>query len=162
MICYVNMHNSAVWNTKKILTNVIVCDIIKNVNETLLSGVNSKRRKKMKYYVSNAFSLNMLERVPQIVQFLPCSVEQARQELEGCEIISTIGHADTAAVVSAMLQISLPANRISVKLTPGDGLLVAQLTGPRLPEGATTLPEGASIEFWIVSVIRNDFARRDK
>jgi len=106
----------------------------------------------MRYYVSNAFSLNMLERKSQIVQFLPCSVEQARLELEGCEVVSAIGHADTAAVVSATLGVSLPANRISIKLMPGDGLLVAQLVGPRLPEGATTLPEGASIEFWIVSV----------
>jgi hypothetical protein len=110
----------------------------------------------MKYYVSNAFSINMLERKSQLIQFLPCSVEDARLELEGCEIISAIGHTDTAAVVSAMLETPLPANRISVKLAPGDGLLVAQLTGTRLPEGATKLPEGASIEFWIVSMIQDD------
>jgi hypothetical protein len=95
----------------------------------------------------------MLERKTQLVQFLPCSVEQAKLELEGCEIVSAIGHADTAAVISSMLEMPLPANRISVKLGPDDGLLVAQLTGPRLPEGTTTLPEGAHIEFWIVSVI---------
>ena len=29
-------------------------------------------------------------------------------------------------------------------------MLVAQYSGPRLPEGATALPAGARIEFWLV------------
>jgi len=36
---------------------------------------------------------------------------------------------------------------------PGvDALLVAQCRGPRLPEGATELPPGAILEFWLVEV----------
>lgn len=42
------------------------------------------------------------------------------------------------------------ANRVNVKLEPGVLILVGQYIGPRLPEGATTLPEGASIEWWTV------------
>jgi hypothetical protein len=132
---------------------------MKNANKTLsvIIGIQFRKERKMKYYVSNAFSINMLTKKPQIVQFLPCSVEQARLELEGCEVISAIGHADTASVVSSMLGTPLQADRISIKLGPGEGLLVAQLTGARLPEGATSLPEGATIELWIVSVIDSSF-----
>jgi hypothetical protein len=32
----------------------------------------------------------------------------------------------------------------------GEGVLVAQYRGPRLPEGATELPEGATIEWYVV------------
>ena len=42
------------------------------------------------------------------------------------------------------------ANRVNVKLEPGVLILVGQYIGPRLPKGATTLPEGASIEWWTV------------
>lgn len=46
----------------------------------------------------------------------------------------------------------LPANRASVKLEPGEKMIVAQYSGPRLPEGTTALPEGAKIEFILVEV----------
>ena len=42
-------------------------------------------------------------------------------------------------------------NRISVNLGNNDVLLVAQLSGGRLPEGATTIPDGMSIQFWVVA-----------
>lgn len=44
----------------------------------------------------------------------------------------------------------VPVNRASYTLVPGEKLLVAQYKGPRLPEGATKLPEGATIEFYLV------------
>lgn len=65
---------------------------------------------------------------------------------------SVIGHADTARIVSDILGVELPANRATVKLQPGEKMIVAQYSGPRLPEGATTLPEGAKIEFVLVEV----------
>jgi hypothetical protein len=39
-----------------------------------------------------------------------------------------------------------------VSLVPGDRVLVGQYSGTRLPEGATTLPEGATIRWLVVSV----------
>lgn len=42
----------------------------------------------------------------------------------------------------------VPMNRVNVQLHPGDSALVGQYTGPRLPEGATQLPEGARI-LWL-------------
>lgn len=62
---------------------------------------------------------------------------------------SCVGHASTAAVFSDTLGIEVPHNRVNVNLTPGDALIVGQYTGPRLEEGATTLPEGAVIK-WAV------------
>jgi len=71
---------------------------------------------------------------------------------EDIEVVSAIGHADTAKIVSGLLGIELPANRISIKMTGMEKVIVAQYSGCRLPEGATILPEGAKIEFWEVSL----------
>ena len=67
--------------------------------------------------------------------------------------VSAVGHADTAAVFAALLDRPVPVNRISVSLTEDDELLIGQLTGPRLPEGSTTLPEGAAIT-WLRVVVQ--------
>lgn len=67
------------------------------------------------------------------------------------DVESAIGHQDTAKVVSDILGFEVKPNRVSIKLNENDVLYVAQYTGPRLPEGATTLPEGAILEFFEVT-----------
>lgn len=62
------------------------------------------------------------------------------------DITSVVGHPDTARVLG------VPYNRVSMKLTKGDVLYVAQLVGGRLPEGATTLPDGYTFKFLKVTV----------
>lgn len=109
----------------------------------------------MQYTISSAFSINMLKPGQKAhLLLVPLTIDEARAELDGCDVESAIGHPDTAAVVSGMLGLQLEANRINIQLTPVCPLLVAQYTGPRLPEGATELPEGARIEFWSVSLKR--------
>jgi hypothetical protein len=120
-------------------------------------------------YLCNAFSLNMLDTVkvkgpngedlsfpcPYVVEFRPVAPERAADFL--CEEggwVGAIGHADTARLVAALLGIDIPANRATVVLGEGDCAVVAQYSGPRLPEGATTLPEGATITFWLAVVNR--------
>jgi len=113
----------------------------------------------MRLYVSNAFSLSMLGRDEQsgtpagytpraedtmTVARVPRPVDNPRELLaawadHGVQPTSIVGHADTAAVLSAALDIELTPNRVSVKLAPGDVLLVGQYIGPRLPEGTTAL-----------------------
>ena len=66
-------------------------------------------------------------------------------------VISFIGHQDTARVLSGILGVEVPFRRAFGILNPGESILVAQVTGGRLPEGATTLPEGISLQFWVVS-----------
>ena len=100
--------------------------------------------------IVNAFSVNMLARGA-IVQFRPVSIETARKLAKGA--VSAVGHVDTAAVYSSELGIPVPYNRVTVSAQPGDALLIGQYHGPRLPEGATTLPEGASVEWWLAEVL---------
>jgi hypothetical protein len=91
----------------------------------------------MARYIGNAFSLGMVPR--HLLAFVRLSA-CARPDTAG--LTSCVGHADTAAVLG------VPMARISVTLQPGDVLYVAQLRGGRLPEGATTLPEGFGFD-WI-------------
>lgn len=118
----------------------------------------------MKLYLGNAFSLSMLDRGAQrnpagdavyTNPRIPRPVDDpvgvlAQHEAAGTEIISAVGHADTAAVFAAVLGRPVAVNRATIKLEQGHCLLVGQYIGPRLPEGATTLPEGATIEWWVV------------
>lgn len=101
--------------------------------------------------ITNAFSINMLKPdiMVQDVLFVPLSVDEARDFVKKDGAVSAIGHVDTALLVSNILGIPLEASRINVTL-PDKGMIVAQYSGPRLPEGATTLPEGAKIDFWWV------------
>jgi len=65
------------------------------------------------------------------------------------DVVSAIGHADTARLVSGLLGRTIPENRISVpELRDGDSHYVALYRGPRLPEGCTTLPPGADLSFF--------------
>lgn len=104
----------------------------------------------------NAFSLNMLERKEYSIAFKPVAVEEVKETLSG-GFISYIGHQDLASVLSSMLGVEVPVNRANYKIEPEDIVVVAQYTGPRLPEGATKLPENASIEFWRVAIEAEEF-----
>ena len=74
-----------------------------------------------------------------------CRMVATVTDLPGC-LVSAVGHADTARILG------VPMNRINIQLMPGQTAIVAQLQGGRLPEGATTLPEGFSFKFFRVLV----------
>lgn len=99
-------------------------------------------------FICNAFSLQMLTQFPARVTVQEITAE----EVAKLPLVSAIGHADTAAVLSNLLGQQLTANRINITLQPGESIIVAQLMGGRLPEGATTLPEGYSFKFLKVTV----------
>ena len=110
----------------------------------------------MTTYLTNAFSINMLPRREHIVIFRPIHPTQAENEIKDAidegDFVSAIGHASTAAILSKMLGVDIEAQRVNVEFDDKkDILIVAQYRGPRLEEGATELPEGATIEFWSVS-----------
>ncbi len=100
----------------------------------------------MKRILGNAFSLQMLSG-PATVRF-----DEVTPEDIPTDVVSTIGHADTAAVLSDLLGFEVPMNRTFVTLDEDTELYVAQLVGGRLPEGATTLPEGFSFKFYRVTL----------
>lgn len=101
-----------------------------------------------KKYFGNAFSLQMMDltkahtfwQVPITPQDVPRDVE------------SVVGHADTARFLSGILGWQVAFNRANVSLEAGDVLYVAQITGGRLPEGATELPEGVHLAWAKVTV----------
>ena len=100
-------------------------------------------------FILNAFSLNMIVGNADIV------VREVSQKVAAClapACVSAVGHADTAAVFSHVLGVEIPCNRATVALKDGDVALVGQYSGPRLPEGATSLPEGAAIKWLVVGV----------
>lgn len=101
--------------------------------------------------LANAFSIQMLQGGA-VVNFAPCTKEYVARELNsGFE--SYIGHPDLATIIGNTIGVDIPSNRSSLTLTEDDVLIVAQYRGPRLPEGATKLPENATIEFWKVMIV---------
>jgi hypothetical protein len=106
----------------------------------------------MTTFISNAFALSMIPDSATIrtrVVNLPAIAHKLANP------VSIVGHADTAALFESMLGIPIAHNRATVTLTTKDQLYVGQMTGGRLPEGATTLPEGYEIK-WICVTIDAD------
>ena len=99
-------------------------------------------------YLSNAFSLGML--TPEVV--LKDIKIEAIEASDVPDAESCVGHADTAYLFGSLLNRKVACNRITVALTTGDTLYVGQLSGPRMSEGATKLPEGATLRWFKVSV----------
>ena len=92
----------------------------------------------MTKYIGNAFSLSMLDSFPSDVNVTEVSVEFAKEFVKGAE--SVIGHSSTAEVVSRLLGVEVPVNRVMLKLKQGDQLLVFQLL-VRLEEGRVLTDE---------------------
>ena len=103
----------------------------------------------MKKYLVNAFSIQMLSGAAtvQTVRFKEIDAKEVP-----ADVVSAIGHADTAAVLSEVLGFPVTMNRTNVVLDENTELYVAQLVGGRLPEGSTTLPEGFSFKFYRVTL----------
>ena len=96
-------------------------------------------------YISNAFSLQMVSETKYQLNIEEIS-KDFFDEIKD-KALSCIGHEDTAN----LLQVDF--NRTNISLLKGDILYVAQLTGGRLPEGATELPEGFSFKFLKVELL---------
>jgi len=115
--------------------------------------------------ICNSFSLNMLPEwvAAGVVKFRVLSTEQARTLLlaeitVGCQVLSAVGHADIAGMYSDQLGLYVQVNRTNASFVPGisDRILVGQYNGPRLPEGTTRLPEGATIKWFLVEFGEDD------
>lgn len=90
-------------------------------------------------YVCNSLSAQMLD------EFALLKKEPIDKLPEG--LASAIGHADTAHVLG------YEPNRINLHFHEGDTFYLAQLQGGRLPEGATTLPEGFTFKYYKCTVV---------
>lgn len=92
----------------------------------------------MKKYIGNAFSLQMLE-TDCLVSFEQIDEKEFNSFKE--EAISCVGHEDTANLLAVEF------NRCNISLEKGDVLVVAQVTGGRLPVGCVELPSNMSFRF---------------
>jgi len=113
-------------------------------------------------YIANAISLGMLDDLSTcgVTRWLECrqvgSITDACLMLHNWSIdggfTSCVGHADTAQLLTTMLDQPIEVRRVTTSLLAGDEILVAQYNGPRLPEGAISLPPGAKIRWIYVRV----------
>ena len=78
------------------------------------------------------------------------SVDEAKQILQNNPFISAIGHEGTAKLLSRLLGINIPVNRITVFFEPGD-IGIHFFLKQRLPEGKVlTEEELKELDFWLV------------
>ena len=145
-----NINNTIVGNIYTIIAKAPLYDCEGGGYEALGQNGNVTKylagERKGKVYLGNAFSLQMVAD-----NAIICKVEVAPKEIpEGA--VSIIGHADTATVVGSIIGRDIPCNRASVMLSDEDVLYVAQVVGGRLPEGATTIPDGMEIKFYRITV----------
>lgn len=106
----------------------------------------------MTLLLGNAFSLNMLDATEVTnLSVKPLSLEEARQALSS-GFTSVVGHSSTSCLFSSLLELDVETARATVKLERGVQLLVGQYSGPRLDEGVTTLPDGATLVWLLVEL----------
>ena len=107
-----------------------------------------------KMYLANGFSISMLNNDRNIIEIKEINPEEIIKHLG--EIESVIGHEGTAQLISKILGIPIPVNRIQIKLDRFDVLYVFQLM-ERLPEGSILNSEELSkikYKWYKVMVIR--------
>lgn len=114
----------------------------------LLVMVAASCKSKVRIVLADAFSVNVLQREGEDVyevRFVKADLEFAKELVEyarqrGVEIVSVVGHEGTAKLLSQLLQIEIPVNRVNYTLQPTDIVLI--FTVPlRLPEGKTLSEE---------------------
>lgn len=99
--------------------------------------------------LANAFSLQMIEKLPAAINVMEISKDVAVEILKN-GFVSAIGHEDTAKILTDKLGLPVAHARVNFSLNKDTLLIVAQVVGGRLPEGATSLPAGTSIKFLTV------------
>jgi hypothetical protein len=89
----------------------------------------------MTIYVLNTLVIPIdFERFPKVtVKIRKASIEEVRQLLSR-GFVSAIGHQATATLLSQLLGIEVPFNRVTVKAKPGD-ILIHFVLRERIPEG---------------------------
>jgi len=108
---------------------------------------------KRRLFVANAFSLSMLDDKEVYLKVKEIDIETVKVMLTQ-PFISAVGHESTARLLTTLLGIEVPYNRIQLRLRKGDTLLVFQLL-VRLPEGKVLTEEELKqlqYKFFVVEV----------
>lgn len=104
-------------------------------------------------YLTNAFSLNMLAKLNALVAVQEIGIGEARKMISEAhkngKLTNAIGHPNTDLLARKVLELDIPAGeRKTVRVHNDEYVVVCQYIGPRLEEGATELPENATLK-WI-------------
>lgn len=104
-------------------------------------------------YLTNAFSLNMVDlNNKNSIEIDEVPYESVAVALRAYPVVNAIGHKPTDILVQQDLLrncgLCIPeGNRLSIQFEKNDLMIVAQYVGPRLEEGLTVLPVGATIKY---------------
>lgn len=66
--------------------------------------------------------------------FRKISLEQAKDLVKKYGFISAIGHESTAKMLSELLEVEVPVNRVAIRMLPGEVAIIFRIK-ERLPEG---------------------------
>jgi len=106
-------------------------------------------------YLLNTAILPLTPPGPYLVRARQISLEEARTLLQG-GFLSAVGHKATAELLTSVLGVPVPENRIAVSLREGD-MAIAFLLSKRLPEGMVIhSPEELNqigYTFWLYEVL---------
>jgi len=106
-------------------------------------------------HISNAFSLGMLQGSEVTLKVTEVNLATVKSLLKAQDFQSAVGHQGTADIVTSLLDVAVPMNRISLKLGKGDTLVVFQLL-TRLEEGRVLSKEEVEklpFKFFLVEVL---------
>lgn len=115
----------------------------------------------MKLYVSNAFSLNMINKALQDVAvdilLTPMTAEQVALEVTCAKAtdslsVSMSGNA-TVKLFNSVCSTDLGLDHCKIDLGQDDKLIVMQYNGPRLTEDTVSVPKGGTLKFFMVEVV---------
>jgi len=106
-------------------------------------------------YVSNAFSLSMLQNSSETLKVAEVDTAIVKNLLVSQPWQSAVGHQGTVDILKILLDIDVPMNRVAIKLQKGDALIVFQLL-TRLEEGKVLSKEEIEklpFKFFLVEVL---------
>jgi hypothetical protein len=106
----------------------------------------------MTIYLLNApiMPINFDEYESAVIRLKRVSIDEVKELLKSNQFISAIGHQGTAQLLSELLGIPIPVNRITVQLKLGD-IVIAFVLKQRLPEGTVLSKEELQkLDYWFV------------
>ena len=92
-----------------------------------IKGMGDIGKKPQRVFLTNTFSLNMLQKKPGAVRFKPIDLREVKELLKEHPAVSYISHQSTAQVLTKLLDRPVEANRQNLLLEDGDRLVVFQL-----------------------------------
>lgn len=106
-------------------------------------------------YISNAFSINMLKDSSNIIYIEKIPLDEVKARLSKRKFVSAIGHKSTADLLTKILDIEIPFNRVEIKLKKGEEMIAFQIK-QRLEEGKILTEEeikNIPYEFYYVKIL---------